>query len=159
MTNQKRGSAKKSVVDVSKWRDSVDQNLTGINKWGKSVDKNISSLNKWSKGVDIKFTSLNKWSKGVDKWQKNADKRFEKIESLLNRVALTSSNNSVDLKKVQEKLSEFDVLKEMMRNLAISQDVMIGKLDKRNQEQVFMGHRLERVESDVNKIKPRVGLA
>ena len=31
-------------------------------------------------------------------------------------------------------------------------------LKKRDQEQVFMGHRLERVEKTVLKIKPLVGL-
>lgn len=162
MTNQKRDNAKKSVVDLEKLREKlekmnkkvnasifkIDNKFADLTSWRGEANKDLKLLNIWRIKTDEEFAEFKKWEKEVNKKSKKDENEFSLISFMV------FDHREI----VKENKRSLDELKGMVSNIMTSQDIIIGMIKKFGQEQVFMGHRLERVEDDVNKIKPLVGL-
>lgn len=85
-----------------------------------------------------------------------AEKSFDH-ETRLDNVTRILSQHTVRLDRIEEKL-ENTATKDDMNRIIGTLDVLVGYAKKHEQELVFMGHRLSRVEKDVSQIKPLVGL-
>ena len=101
-----------------------------------------------------------KFDKIDEKFDK-IDKRFEKVDSTLanheaqlDTIVMTVLKHDKDIDWIKENMAT----KDDIRGIHDTLDKIVGLVEKRDQEQVFMGERVKRVEKDIEKIKPLVGL-
>ena len=83
------------------------------------------------------------------------DTRIDKIDTRLDKITNVVLDHSKDIEWIKENMAT----KEDIRNITTNIDVLVGLAKKKDQELTFMGERVKRVEDDVKKMKPLVGLS
>lgn len=80
--------------------------------------------------------------------------RLDKIEEHLDRIDVVLVEHTERFDRIEEKMATKDDIARITTTL----DTLVGLYSKTDQETTFMGERVTRVEEDVAKIKPLVGL-
>jgi predicted nucleic acid-binding Zn-ribbon protein len=89
------------------------------------------------------------------------DKKFEEHGKQLETIANTVVANQERLGGVETRLDRVEqnmATKEDTDEIMTTLDELVGLAKKKDEELTFMGERVDRVEKDVEKIKPLVGL-
>ncbi|MDP2693151.1 MAG: hypothetical protein Q8O88_05970 [bacterium] len=104
----------------------------------------------------------------IDERFEKIDERFEKIDVRFEKIENTLASHDIQLETIVRTVLKHDedigwikenmATKDDIRNIADNMDVLVGLAKKKDQELTFMGERVKRVEYDVEKIKPLVGL-
>jgi len=91
----------------------------------------------------------------------NHDKRFDSMDNRLDTVAI----KVVDIQEQVNDIKKTMATKQDISNISNTLDVIVGLVKKTDEEQIFMGVRVKRIEGetekntkDIQKIKPLVGL-
>ncbi|MBU0670733.1 MAG: hypothetical protein ABH835_03225 [Patescibacteria group bacterium] len=89
-----------------------------------------------------------------DKRFEAIDKRFDEHDKRFDKLTNAVLTNSRDIKEIKETMAT----KKDINKITDTLDELVGFAKKKDQEMSFMSQRLTRVEKDVIKIKPLVGL-
>jgi len=117
--------------------------ITILEEHTKILEEHTKILEKNDKRFDL-----------IDRKLEQHDKRFEDHDEKFNR----GFNRSLDHEEYMKWIKEEMATKEDMRQVIGTLDSLIGLYKKTDQEQIFMGQRVSRVENDVEKIKTVVKL-
>lgn len=89
----------------------------------------------------------------------NISNKQNQSEDQLDLIARTVVQNQQDIADMKNELKEHVAKKSDMDTLNNTLDQILGIVKKKDQELTFMGERVKRVEDDVRKMKPIVGIA
>ena len=104
--------------------------------------------------IDRKLEQHDKRFDLIDRKLEQHDKRFDNHDEKFNQ----GFNQLLDHEEYMKWIKEEMATKEDMRQVIGTLDSLIGLYKKTDQEQIFMGQRVSRVENDVEKIKTVVKL-
>jgi len=107
-----------------------------------------TKITKILKGHDKRFDV-------IDRKLDEHDKRFNDHDEKFNRVFNKLLDHDQQLQDIRENMATKQELNKVINTL----DKFVGLYVKTDQEQVFMGQRIARVESDVEKIKTAANVA
>jgi chromosome segregation ATPase len=112
----------------------------------------VKITNKLEDHDEIFIKINNKLENHDDKFDK-IDKRFDKLENSVDLLA----HKVVDIDSEVKNMKETMATKEDINKLADTLDYIVGKLDKNEQENVFGGNRVSRVEKKVEVHEEEIG--
>lgn len=121
--------------------------MTGDN-FGCKIESPMEQIKKKLKEHDKLFAK-------IDKRFDNFDKRFEQVDKRFDKLTDHVLSNTRRLDGIEEKMATKDDINKISNTL----DDLVGLMKKRDEEMTFMSDRVTRVEGDVEKIKPLVGLS
>ena len=113
---------------------------------GKKIDEHGKKLDEHGKKLDEQ-------GKKLDEHGKKLDDHGEQLETIATYVL----DNRIKIDNVS--LNVEKILKRIPENLAETLDAIRGKEKTHDQELVFVNEHLKRIDKDIDKIKPLVGLA
>ena len=131
--------------------------ITILEEHTKILEEHTKILEKNDKRFDLIDRKLEQHDKRfdlIDRKLEQHDKRFEDHDEKFNR----GFNRSLDHEEYMKWIKEEMATKEDMRQVINTLDGLVGLYKKTDQEQIFMGQRVSRVENDVEKIKTVVKL-
>lgn len=118
---------------------------------------------------DVEFVNISKKFLGIDEKLIKIDERFDKMDEQIDTLACNVADHTVRLDAIADtlvghserldRIEENMATKADMAKIMDTLDTIVGIVKKNDQEMVFMGERMNRVERDVEIIKPLVGLA
>lgn len=111
----------------------------------------LNKLQEHDKQLELIASTVAQHTERLDK----IDAKLENHDKQLDRIIVAVVQNQEDIKEMKETM----VTKADIAQLVTSLDEYVGLARKKDQELLFMGERVNRVEEDVAKIKPLVGLA
>ena len=142
---------------MKKEEDKIDKLEKSIVKLSKAVKAGFSAVDKRFEGVDKRFDVVDKRFDGVDK-------KFDDVDKSIGDLAASTAVGFEKMHKyVDNRFEMVDIaLLELRKDARWTRDV----LDKHagwnltlDQERIFIVHRTDRIESDVELIKKRLKTA
>ena len=115
--------------------------------------KKLENHDEKFKDHDEKFDKIDKRFDEVDKRFDEVGKRFDKVEDTLDLLATKVLEHDDRLERIENTMAT----KEDINKLSGTLDYIVGKLDKNEQENVFGGNRVSRVEKKVEVHDEEIG--